>query len=103
MSALNRNAARLLAAAAAALLLASCGGSDTPAPAPLFSTVVVVGSSVVDTGNRCGLPNDPDPVCFPVPPYAGRSTASNGPLYDQLLAARYGRPLVASRSGGFNR
>lgn len=104
MSALNRNAARLFAVAAAALLLVSCGGSenDTPAPAPLFSTVVVFGSSVTDTGNRCGLPNDPDPVCFPVPPYAGKSTAANGQLYDQILAARYGAPLVASRSGGFN-
>ena len=70
--------------------------------APLFSTVAVVGSSIADTGNRCGLPNDPDPTCFPAPPYAGKSTASNGPLYDQILATRYGSPLVASRSGGFN-
>lgn len=104
MSAMNRNAARLLAVAAAALLLVSCGGSDndTPAPAPLFSTVVVVGSSVTDVGNMCGLPNDPEPLCFPVPPYAGTSIASNGPLYDQILAARYGSALVASRAGGFN-
>lgn len=104
MSAMNRNAARLFAAAAAALLLVSCGGSenDTPAPAPLFSTVVVVGSSLADTGNRCGLPNDPDPVCFPVPPFAGTSTGGNGQLFDQILAARYGSPLVASRAGGYN-
>lgn len=97
-----RNALRLSAAAALALLLAACGGSDTPAPEPLFSTMVVVGSSVTDTGNRCGFPNDPDPLCFPVPPYAGRSTASNGALYNQVLAARYGSSLAASRSGGFN-
>lgn len=104
MLALNRRAARLFAIAASALLLVSCGGSsnDTPAPAPLFSTTVVIGSSISDVGNRCGLPNDRDPFCFPVPPYAGTSTASNGPLYSQLLAARYGSPLIASRSGGFN-
>jgi outer membrane lipase/esterase len=99
----TRHMARLLAASAAALLLASCGGSnDTPAPAPLFSTTVVIGSSIVDTGNRCGLPNDSDPLCFPVPPYAGTSIASNGQLYVQTVAARFGSPLVASRSGGFN-
>jgi outer membrane lipase/esterase len=100
----TRHMARLLAASAAALLLASCGGSstDTPAPVPLFSTTVVFGSSIVDTGNRCGLPNDRDPLCFPVPPYVGASSASNGPLYVQAVAARYGSPLVASRSGGFN-
>jgi len=98
----TRHAVRLLAASAAALLLASCGGSsnDTPAPAPLFQTTVVVGSSVVDTGNRCGVVADP--LCFPTPPYAGRSTASNGPLYVQTLASRYGNPLVASSAGGFN-
>lgn len=97
-----RDAARLLAASAAALLLVSCGGSenDTPAAAPLFQTTVVVGSSVVDTGNRCGLAADP--LCFPTPPYAGQSTASNGPLYVQTVAARYGNPLMASSAGGFN-
>jgi phospholipase/lecithinase/hemolysin len=98
----TRHAARLLAASAAALLLASCGGSstDTPEAAPLFQTTVVVGSSVVDTGNRCGVAADP--LCFPTPPYAGRSTASNGSLYVQTVAARYGTPLVASSAGGFN-
>ena len=82
-----RHAARPIAVAAAALLLVSCGGSenDTPPAAPLFSTTVVVGSSVTDTGNRCGLAADP--LCFPVPPYAGQSAASNGPLYDQIVAA----------------
>jgi len=104
MLALNRRAASLFAIAASALLLVSCGGSsnDTPTPVPLFSTTVVVGSSVTDTGNRCGLPNDRDPLCFPVPPYASTGTASNGPLYNQILAARYGSPMVASRAGGFN-
>ena len=104
MVALRHYAARLFAVAASVLLLASCGGSsnDTPEAVPLFSTTVVVGSSVTDTGNRCGLPNDRDPLCFPVPPYASTGIASNGPLYNQILAARYGSPMVASRAGGFN-
>lgn len=102
MFSLTRNAARLLAASAAALLLASCGGSDndTPEPVPLFSTTVVVGSSVTDTGNRCGLAADP--LCFPVPPYAGQSAASNGALYAQIVAARYGGTLRASSASGTN-
>ena len=96
-----RNAARVLAAAAVSLLLISCGGDDdTPEPVPLFSTVAVVGGSGTDTGNRCV--NQADPLCFPVPPYAGASTAANGQLVNQILAARYGSPMVASSAGGFN-
>lgn len=97
----TRNPARALAAVAVSLLLISCGGSDdTPAPAPLFSTVAVVGASGTDTGNRCV--NQADPLCFPVPPYAGASTAANGQLANQILAARYGSPMVASSAGGLN-
>ncbi|MGB2817607.1 MAG: SGNH/GDSL hydrolase family protein [Burkholderiaceae bacterium] len=97
----TRNAARWLSAAAASLLLISCGGSnDTPEPPALFSTIMVVGASGTDTGNRCG--NKADPLCFPVPPYAGTSTASSGLLFNQILAARYGSPMVASSAGGFN-
>jgi outer membrane lipase/esterase len=97
----TRNAVRWLSAAAVSLLLVSCGGSDdVPAPPALFSTVMVVGASGTDTGNRCG--NKADPLCFPVPPYAGTSTAANGPLVNQILAARYGSPMVASSAGGFN-
>jgi outer membrane lipase/esterase len=101
MIAITRHAVRLLVAASA-LLLISCGGSenDTPAAVPLFQTTVVVGSSVTDTGNRCGLPAES--LCFPTPAYAGPSTASNGPLYDQIVASRYGAPLIASSAGGFN-
>lgn len=95
--------------ALSAFLAASCGSDSADTP-PKFSTVVVLGSSVADTGNRCGLPNDPDPVCFPVPPYKGSSTAVNASstsnpsalLYPQLIAARYGAPVVASRTGGLN-
>jgi outer membrane lipase/esterase len=71
-------------------------------PVPAFPVIVVVGSSISDIGNRCGLPGDPDPLCFPVPPYAGTSTASNGPLYVELLAAHYGSALAPSSSGGFD-
>ena len=94
----SRNAARYFAAAAATLFLISCGGSDdTPAPPPFAQTVVVIGASGADIGNRCG---SADPLCFPVPPYAGPSTASNGKLYPQLVATAYGAPLVASSVGG---
>lgn len=100
---------RFSAIALAAFLAASCGSEDADTP-PKFSTVVVLGSSVADIGNRCGLPNDPDPVCFAVPPYKGRSTAVNasstvnpfGYVYPQIIAARYGATLVASRAGGLN-
>jgi len=96
-----RRTARWYAAIAATLLLISCGGSsDTPEAAPLFSTVVVVGASGTDNGNRCRLAADP--YCFPVPPYAGTSTAANGQLFNEILAARYGSPMVASSAGGFN-
>jgi outer membrane lipase/esterase len=106
---LSLQLARFSAIALAAFLAVSCGSEDADTPAK-FSTVVVLGSSVADTGNRCGLPNDPDPVCFPVPPYKGSSTAINasstsnpsGLLYPQLIAARYGATLVASRAGGLN-
>jgi phospholipase/lecithinase/hemolysin len=97
----SRNAARYLAAIAATLFLISCGGSstDTPAPPPFGSVVAVLGASGADIGNRCG---SADPLCFPVPPYAGTSTAANGKLYPQLVAERYGALLVTSSLGGTN-
>ncbi|HTN50262.1 MAG TPA: SGNH/GDSL hydrolase family protein [Burkholderiaceae bacterium] len=97
----SRNAARYLAAAAATLFLISCGGSsnETPAPLPFAFSVAVVGASGADIGNRCG---SADPLCFPAPPYAGPSTASNGMLYPQLIALRYGNVLAASSAGGFD-
>ncbi|HQR22821.1 MAG TPA: SGNH/GDSL hydrolase family protein [Burkholderiaceae bacterium] len=100
MSDFSRNAARFSAVIAATLFLVSCGGSDnTPDPQPFASAVAVIGASGADIGNRCG---SADPLCFPAPPYAGKSTAANGMLYPQLVAARYGVTLVASSSGGLD-
>jgi outer membrane lipase/esterase len=97
----RRRTARYMAAIAAAIFLVSCGGdNDTPAALPLFSTTVVVGASGTDIGNRCGVAANS--LCFPAPPYAGHSTASNGPLFVQTVAARYGMTLTASSAGGFN-
>lgn len=102
-----RRRALVLAAAAASVLLASCG-SDTADTPRQFSQVVVLGASGADIGNRCGVAADP--LCFPAPPYAGRSTAANasstanpgGKLYPELIAARFGAPLTASAAGGLN-
>lgn len=95
----RRRALLTVVASAATVFLASCGGGDVDPP-PLFSSAAAVGASGADTGNRCGF--TADPLCFPAPPYAGPSTAANGKLYPQLVAERYGAPLVASSSGGTN-
>lgn len=95
----RRRALMVAAASAAVVVLASCSGSDADAPA-LFSTAAVVGASGADTGNRCGV--TADPLCFPAPPYAGKSTAANGKLYPELVAAKYGATLVSSSAGGTN-
>ncbi|HEX5640046.1 MAG TPA: SGNH/GDSL hydrolase family protein [Burkholderiaceae bacterium] len=95
----TRNAPRALAAAAVSLLLAACGGSDdTPAPPPFGQTTVVFGASVSDTGNACNLSAT---NCPPAPPYAtGRF--SNGPLWVETVAARYGATATPSRLNGYN-
>jgi phospholipase/lecithinase/hemolysin len=95
----SRQAARFLAAIAAAVLLASCGGGDdVPAPPPFGSTTVVFGASVSDTGNACNLAAA---NCPPSPPYAqGRN--SNGPLWVETIAARYGASATPSRLNGFD-
>jgi outer membrane lipase/esterase len=95
----RRRALAVAAASAATVFLVSCSGSDGDVP-PLFSSAVTVGASGADTGNRCGVAADP--LCFPVPPYAGKSTAANGKLYPELVAAKYGAPLVSSAVGGTN-
>ena len=94
----RRRALVLAAASAAVAVLASCSGGDADKPA-LFSTVVVVGASGADVGNRCEVFGD---LCFPAPPYGAPSIAANGKLYTQLVAERYGAPDASSSRGGTN-
>jgi outer membrane lipase/esterase len=96
---LSRNAARILAALAAVTALASCGGGDDPPPQPAFGQVTYVfGSSISDTGNTCNLiPAN----CPPSPPYA-TGKFSNGPLFAEIVAARFGAAVTPSRTGGNN-
>jgi phospholipase/lecithinase/hemolysin len=95
----GRLSARASAIALSALILASCGGSDNVETPPLFSTTVVLGSSLSDTGNAC--PAAAPPLCPPTPPYApGR--ISNGTLYIETVAARYGAAVAPSTRGGNN-
>jgi outer membrane lipase/esterase len=88
---------RAAAVTLSALILASCGGSDSPPTPPLFGTTVVFGASVTDTGNVCPAA----PGCPPVPPYAS-GRYSNGPLYVETVAARYGAAVTPSTRGGTN-
>lgn len=93
-----RNVVRAVAAAAIALLLVSCGGSnDTPAAPALFSKTYIFGASVSDTGNVCNLTAT---GCTAAPYLAPRF--SNGPVFAELLAARYGGSALPSRLGGTN-
>jgi phospholipase/lecithinase/hemolysin len=97
---LARPWARATAVAAVAILVASCGGGDeTPAPPPLFSTTVAFGASLTDTGNVCPTPATQG--CPPVPPYA-QGRFSNGTLWGETIAARFGGNLVPSTQGGSN-
>lgn len=95
----SRNAARYLAAIAATLFLISCGGSDdTPAPPPFAATTLVLGSSLSDNGNQCqARPSE----CLPTPP-AYNQLDSNGPLWINTVAARYGATVNPSLKGGTN-
>ena len=97
----RRHAACVLVALAAAAFLVSCGGSDDDPPPqpPLFQTTVVFGASLSDTGNLCTSPAVMG--CPPAPPYApGRF--SNGSLWVEVLAARYGAAVTPSTAGGNN-
>jgi outer membrane lipase/esterase len=89
---------RIGAIALAAILVAACG-SDEADKAPLFSTTVVIGSSLSDTGNAC--PTASTPGCPPVPPYAS-GRISNGTLYVETVAGRYGAAVNPSTRGGNN-
>lgn len=91
-----RTAARLAAAAPITLLLAACGAGDLPAP-PSFAQTVVFGSSLSDTGNFCNL----TPANCTSAPYAA-PRYSNGPVFPELIAARFGSSASASRTGGTN-
>jgi outer membrane lipase/esterase len=88
---------RAAAVTLSALILASCGGGDDAPTPPLFGTTVVFGASVTDTGNVCPAA----PGCPPVPPYAS-GRYSNGPLYVETVAARYGAAVAPSTRGGTN-
>jgi phospholipase/lecithinase/hemolysin len=95
-----RPLARATAVAAVAILVASCGGGDeTPAPPALFSTTVAFGASLTDTGNVCPTPATPG--CPPAPPYM-QGRFSNGTLWGETIAARFGGSLVPSTQGGSN-
>lgn len=93
-------AAKAGAIALSALLLASCGGDgSSSAPTPsLFSTMVVFGASLTDTGNACAAS---PAACPPSPPYA-QGRASNGSLFIETIAARYGASVRPAAAGGTN-
>jgi phospholipase/lecithinase/hemolysin len=65
--------------------------------APRFTSTVVFGASLDDTGNVCNL----SPAsCPPAPYFNGR--VSNGPVWVELVAAKYGTTVTPSRTGGTN-
>ncbi len=95
----RRIALRAIIAATGMSLLAACS-DDTPTNVgtlPRFSATVVFGASLDDTGNACNL----SPAsCPPAPYFNGR--VSNGPLWVELVAAKYGTTVTPSRTGGTN-
>ena len=93
----RRRVLTVAAASAAAVFLVSCGGSDIDPP-PLFKTMVTVGASLSDNGNVCTTLQTNCPYG---PPYAS-GRASNGPLWIDGVAAKYGASAVPSLKGGTN-
>jgi phospholipase/lecithinase/hemolysin len=93
----HRRAFVVAAASAAAVFLVSCGGGSVDAP-PLFQTMYAFGASVSDNGNSCNLSAS---NCPPSPPYAS-GRYSNGPLWIDSVAAKYGASAVPSRQSGTN-
>ncbi len=95
----RRAALQSVFAAASIALLASCSDRDSTGPnaTPLFKTMYVFGASLDDTGNAC---NASAATCPPAPYATGRY--SNGPLYVELIANKYGATVTPSRTGGTN-
>jgi outer membrane lipase/esterase len=93
----RRRALVVAVASAATVFLVSCSGDNGDTP-PLFQTMVTFGPSTSDNGNACNL----NPTsCPPSPPYAS-GRYSNGPLWIDTVAARYGASARPSRTGGTN-
>jgi len=93
----RRRALLVAVASAATAFLVSCSGGNEDLP-PLFRTMATFGASVSDNGNACNLSAT---ACPPSPPYAS-GRFSNGPLWIDTVAARYGASAVPSRLGGTN-
>src|SRR5690349_2280683 len=98
----------------AAIGFAAASGS---ACAALYSSLIVFGDSLLDTGNAAllnvadpglallllpphFLPNDPS--LTPYPPGATKYTDPGGNVAVEVLAARLGLPLAPSQAGGTN-
>jgi outer membrane lipase/esterase len=93
----RRRALVVAAASAATVFLVSCSGDNGDTP-PLFQTMVTFGASLSDNGNACNLSTS---NCPPSPPYAS-GRYSNGPLWIDTVAAKYGASARPSRTGGTN-
>lgn len=78
-------------------LLSACGGSDTGSTSSRYSQLVVMGASLVDTGNASTLTAGLLPGNAY---YQGRW--SNGPLWIDSLANELGLPVRPSLRGGSN-
>lgn len=90
--------ARAAVAVTFTLLLAACSDSTTEPVTPArFSTAYVFGASLDDTGNSCNLSTL---ACPPAGYATGRY--SNGPLWVELVAQRYGASVAPARTGGTN-
>jgi phospholipase/lecithinase/hemolysin len=94
-----RHASRFVLATLTLGALAACSDSGTvePATPALFSTTVVFGASLDDTGNACNLSAA---ACTPAPYATPR--VSNGTLWVELVAQRFGATVTPSRTGGTN-
>ncbi len=99
MTRVTRIARSALVSAAALLLLSACSDNTptNPAGRGRFSSTVVFGASLDDTGNACIVT---PATCPPAPYFNGRAT--NGPLWVELVAANYGATVAPSRKGGTN-